>query len=688
VTTWSYDPHTSKCLAKRYADDSQATYSYAGDGAVIQEVNPSGSWSSFAYDASRRLVGVTSSDGKGDAVFGYDEFGRMSSASNAVAAYAYARNAGGVATGENATVGTNVFAYARAVDEFGRVCGRGIPGVRWQTISYDGRGRVASLSNDVASIVYSYSEDGEDEGWVTTLSGGTVVRRQVVRDAYRRDIVIAVTNFVNGVAVEGFDYSRDASGRIVGCNDSVFAHDSLGRTVAAEICESGSPAASFAYSYDDAGNFVSLAQGTNVYACTANALNQCVSFGGETVVTDADGCVAEFDGKSFGYDSALRLDSVSTTNEELAAFAYDAFGRRVARMSGESTSFFFYDGWNLVRELRTTGGENVGVDEYFWGRDVSSSLDGAGGVGGLVLLVHDGAAYVPLYDANGNITAYVGASGSLVARYTYDCFGNVISSSGEQAGDFRFGFSTKYQDEATGLLLYECRCYSPVLGRWMTRDPIGEDGGVNLYAFCEDDPLDNCDYLGLSMYPLDMLPDPRTCWFAFSVLYFRGKMEWDFAATLLEESVLGIDHTYPVVFREGREIGNAVIAEIRESAEYKKDVRRLIKSLPAGMSRVNESTPIEFLTGDLFAAAHRAEISYDGYVCRPISGADRVALNVTVSDTYDFEWWGLSHISADDMAKSLGVVVGVDVAYLSQYLGFIKPFKWEVHFKESGRWKR
>jgi YD repeat-containing protein len=183
----------------------------------------------------------------------------------------------------------------------------------------------------------------------------------------------------------------------------------------------------------------------------ANALNQCVSFGGETVVTDADGCVAEFDGKSFGYDSALRLDSVSTTNEELAAFAYDAFGRRVARTSGESTSFFFYDGWNLVRELRTTGGENVGVDEYFWGRDVSSSLDGAGGVGGLVLLVHDGAAYVPLYDANGNITAYVDASGSLVARYVYDCFGNVILSSGEQAGDFRFGFSTKYQDEATGV---------------------------------------------------------------------------------------------------------------------------------------------------------------------------------------------------------------------------------------------
>ena len=298
VTTWSYDPHTGKCLAKRYADDSQATYSYAGDGAVLQAVNPSGSWSSSSYDASRRLVGVSSSDGKGDAAFGYDEFGRMSSASNSAAAYAYIRNNGGVATGETATVGTNVFAYARAVDEFGRVCGRGIPGARWQTISYDGRGRVASLSNDVVSIVYSYSEDGQDEGYVTTLPGGAVVRRQVVRDAFRRNIVVAVTNFVNGIAVEGFDYSRDAAGRIVGCNESVFAHDALGRTTAAEICESGSPAASFGYSYDDAGNFVSLAHGTNVVSCAANALNQCVSFGGETVVTDSDGCIAEFNGLS------------------------------------------------------------------------------------------------------------------------------------------------------------------------------------------------------------------------------------------------------------------------------------------------------------------------------------------------------------------------------------------------------
>ena len=688
VTTWSYDPYTGKLLAKRYADDSQATYSYAGDGAVIQEVNPSGSWSSSAYDASRRLVGVTSSDGKGDAAFGYDEFGRMSSASNAVAAYAYTRNAGGVATGETATVGTNVFAYARAVDEFGRVCGRGIPGVRWQTISYDGRGRVASLSNDVASIVYSYSEDGEDEGWVTTLSGGTVVRRQVVRDAFRRDIVVAVTNFVNGVAVEGFDYSRDASGRIVGSNDSVFAHDSLGRTVAAEICESGSPAASFAYSYDNAGNFVSLAQGTNVYACTANALNQCVSFGGETVVADADGCVAEFDGKSFGYDSALRLDSVSTTNEELAAFAYDAFGRRVARTSGESTSFFFYDGWNLVRELRTTGGENVGVDEYFWGRDVSSSLDGAGGVGGLVLLVHDGAAYVPLYDANGNITAYVDASGSLVARYVYDCFGNVILSSGEQAGDFRFGFSTKYQDETTGLLLYECRCYSPVLGRWMTRDPIGEEGGVNLYAFCENDPLDSCDYLGLSMYPLDMLPDLSARWKMFSALYFRSKKDWTFAAALLEMSLTDFDRTGPVVFKEDDIVGRDAVQKIRESDEYKKDVRDLVKSFPAGMNRVLHISHLEFRSGDLYAAAKKVEVIYDGYVCRPIVGADRAAINVVVFDTYDFAWWSLSETQKSGAREALVTMVGNNLAYLDQTSGIIKPFKWEVRFKESGRWKR
>ena len=63
-----------------------------------------------------------------------------------------------------------------------------------------------------------------------------------------------------------------------------------------------------------------------------------------------------------------------------------------------------------------------------------------------------------------------------------------------QANPWRF--STKYQDDETGLLYYGYRFYNPTDGRWPSRDPIDEEGGINLYAFCFNDGLDWSDYLG------------------------------------------------------------------------------------------------------------------------------------------------------------------------------------------------
>jgi len=65
------------------------------------------------------------------------------------------------------------------------------------------------------------------------------------------------------------------------------------------------------------------------------------------------------------------------------------------------------------------------------------------------------------------------------------------------ANVFRFRYSTKYYDDETELYYYGRRFYDPVLGRWINRDPIEEDGGLNLYAFCKNDPINKYDYLGL-----------------------------------------------------------------------------------------------------------------------------------------------------------------------------------------------
>jgi RHS repeat-associated protein len=122
-------------------------------------------------------------------------------------------------------------------------------------------------------------------------------------------------------------------------------------------------------------------------------------------------------------------------------------------------------------------------------------------VGGLLWVRPSGsAAQFAAFDGNGNVTALIdGATGSFSAQYEYDTFGNTLRMTGvgTLAQDNGFRFSTKRADDLVGFILYEYRPYSPTLGRWPNRDPIEENGGLNLYAFCSGNPIDSIDALGL-----------------------------------------------------------------------------------------------------------------------------------------------------------------------------------------------
>ena len=161
---------------------------------------------------------------------------------------------------------------------------------------------------------------------------------------------------------------------------------------------------------------------------------------------------------------------------------------------------YAYDGWNLILEQIAHAGGSTDVIEYFWGYDLSGSEQGAGGVGGLVALAINGAFYFPCYDQNGNVTEYVDESGSIAAQFAYDAFGNLLTTENSQLATLlSFRFSTKYLDPETGFYYYGYRYYDPNLGRWLTRDPIEAQGGLNLYGFCGKDAVNRWDKLGLSV---------------------------------------------------------------------------------------------------------------------------------------------------------------------------------------------
>jgi len=99
-------------------------------------------------------------------------------------------------------------------------------------------------------------------------------------------------------------------------------------------------------------------------------------------------------------------------------------------------------------------------------------------------------------DGNGNITALMYPSGQLAAKYLYDSFGNMLAMSGPLASFNKYRFSSKEWNDNAGLYYFGRRFYDPILQRWINRDPIQESGGLNLYGFVANDPIDTIDILG------------------------------------------------------------------------------------------------------------------------------------------------------------------------------------------------
>jgi RHS repeat-associated protein len=166
----------------------------------------------------------------------------------------------------------------------------------------------------------------------------------------------------------------------------------------------------------------------------------------------------------------------------------------------KETHTFVWDGNKVVLERVEFANGASRTFEYFWGSDKSGSEQGAGGVEGLLAVSMDGVFYIPCYDHNGNIALYVSETGSIAAQYVYDPYGNVEETYGNLAEAFSFGFSTKYHDRETGMVGYQRRFYRPDLGRWLNRDPIEEEGGENLYAFCGNNPILHYDINGESFW--------------------------------------------------------------------------------------------------------------------------------------------------------------------------------------------
>jgi RHS repeat-associated protein len=153
--------------------------------------------------------------------------------------------------------------------------------------------------------------------------------------------------------------------------------------------------------------------------------------------------------------------------------------------------------------IQERNGSNTPTVSYTRGVDLSGSFQVAGGIGGLLARSHGysgGNWSTHNYyhaDGGGNVTYIINASQAMVAIYKYDPYGKTLISSGTLAGANVYRFSSKEIHVNSGLYYYGFRFYDPNLQRWLNRDPIGEEGGINLYVCFSNNPLSNYDPTGL-----------------------------------------------------------------------------------------------------------------------------------------------------------------------------------------------
>lgn len=507
TTAYSYD-QVGQILSEDgpWANDT-VSYIYQNrlrTALSVQAPNASAWTQSYGYDSARRLTNVVSPAGTFSYVVGgassaspllkklllpngafitnsYDGNARLlstvlkNSGGTNLDSYTYIYNAGNQRTNVVRTAGDSVSYTYDNEGELKTAVGKESSGVtnRLQEqlgYAYDAAGNLNFRTNN--ALVQNFNVDSLNELSTVTRSGTLTVAGTTTSPA---------TNVtVNSLAANIYGDATFALGgfSLVDGNNSftAIAQDSYGRR--------------------DTNSITVNLPATNVFAYDLNG----------NMITNGT--------QVLDYDDENELIRITVTNAWKTEFTYDGKLRRRIRkeFTWQSGSWvqtnevhYIWDG-NVVIQERDAN--NLPLVTYTRGNDLSGTLQGAGGIGGLLARTDNGQLIAgssfatALYhaDGNGNITALIYTNQLFAAKYLYDPFGNILSMSGPLVPANTYRFSSMEYYEKADMLLYLYRPYFVSLQRWPNHDPIGERGGINLYGYVGNNPVNKFDPLGLDMW--------------------------------------------------------------------------------------------------------------------------------------------------------------------------------------------
>lgn len=357
------------------------------------------------------------------------------------------------------------------------------------------------------------------------MSRFLIVIRASTRTAFGSDLNIrriagSLNHRTNNALVESFSLNSLNELTSVGRSTTNFTVAGAVQGTATSVTVNGA-AASLHGDQTFAKGDMAIVDGTNTF--TAVATDALSRYDTNTVTVylpatvtlayDLNGNLRTNGTRLFDYDDENQLISVTEPGTWKTWFAYDAKMRRRVRTEAVwaggawATNLlvrYMYDG-NLVLQQRHYNPQlSTSIAQqtvtYTRGTDLSGSLEGAGGIGGLLArsqaeISNPQSSSHAFYhaDGNGNVTCLIGTNQQVIGRYLYDPFENTLAACGPLAEANLYRFSSKEHHLASGLCYYGYRFYDPTVQRWLNRDPAGEAGGLNLFGFVLNSPLQSVD---------------------------------------------------------------------------------------------------------------------------------------------------------------------------------------------------
>ena len=502
TTIYEYDSHGNLIREKDPLGNS-TSYTYKGDGELLSKTDANGAITTYSYDDYGNLISETDPFGN-NISYSYDDVGNMTAMTSADASLLYTyddlnhvTNVSYASHGKSISYTYDAMANRKSMTDIDG----GIT-----SYAYDEANRLISLTNPLGRAT-SYSYD----------SRGRLIRREYHNGTYatyqydRLNRLISLINKkFSGEVISSYTYEHDNAGnrtKMTEANgeETIYDYDNLYQLTNVTYPDNSTAE----YAYDAVGNRLTLTDttGTTDYSC--DAADRLLTAGTVTYGWDKNGnMISKTDGSNttiYAYDYKNRLISTAFPDGKTNTFGYYPDSRRM-RLTDKAglTTYYFYDGFNVFAETNASG---TTVARYT-----------SAGIDNWISMDRGGSSYYYHYDGLGSVTGLTSSGEAVVATYEYDVFGAMKNQTGSVVNPYRF--TGREYDEESGLYYYRARYYGPSLGRFLSPDPIGFAGGINLYTYVQNNSVNLADPLGLEelkppVYPWptpDPFPEPWPPW--------------------------------------------------------------------------------------------------------------------------------------------------------------------------------